>query len=411
MSRPFWWPTTMTERPSQAGPSAHDRPRRRGSSGLRGARRQVGEDPLDVVEGVGPPGVAGHLDLLDRPQIVVGLALQSPRACSRSTVTSVGHVDALAVGEVEELVDLPLDLDDVALELEVGNVGQDGLRVGMGSAPLKLAGARWGPQPTGARSVKATLRAAQILEDPAVGVERPRDRRGARPGGIGTYPTPSRTPPRDTGALAFAPAELHRAPGSAATASLDLTDGDLGHARASLSGDPALVDLEHRDSPGGESHCVKNTVQAPVGDLLHDGLEVVREHGRVQVPLVVRRGCRRRTCRRPAGAGACAAPSRPSGSCCRSGGRTGPSPRDRSPGDRRRPNPAPGPDSLPSWRRNAGRRRPLRRTARRSTWRSPPTARGGSSRLRSRRRRTTGARSRGETVPSMFRPEAIPCSE
>ncbi len=77
---------------------------------------EVGEDPLDVVQRVRPLGVARDLHLLHRLQVVVRLHRQVLELAAQDP-NLVGHVDAPAIGEVQELVDLRLDLDDVALEI------------------------------------------------------------------------------------------------------------------------------------------------------------------------------------------------------------------------------------------------------------------------------------------------------
>jgi hypothetical protein len=66
--------------------------------------------------------VAGDLDLLDGREVPVGLLLRSLQL--RPELPSSGHVDALLLGELQELVDLLLDLDHVPLELQMRCGGQ-----------------------------------------------------------------------------------------------------------------------------------------------------------------------------------------------------------------------------------------------------------------------------------------------
>ena len=76
----------------------------------------VGEDALHVIERERPPRMTRDLDLLDGLQGVVRLALELAELPAQH-IDFVGYVDAFAVRQIEQLVDLRLDLDDVSLEV------------------------------------------------------------------------------------------------------------------------------------------------------------------------------------------------------------------------------------------------------------------------------------------------------
>ena len=73
-------------------------------------------DPVDVVLGEGAARVPRHLHLLHRFEVGVRARPEVFELFPQHG-DLVGHVDASAVGEIQELVDLILDLDDVPLEL------------------------------------------------------------------------------------------------------------------------------------------------------------------------------------------------------------------------------------------------------------------------------------------------------
>ena len=63
MSRPFWWPTSTTVRPSSL-PSPVTIARSSAATAIAVQLEEVVEDPLDVVERVRPVGMARELDRL-----------------------------------------------------------------------------------------------------------------------------------------------------------------------------------------------------------------------------------------------------------------------------------------------------------------------------------------------------------
>ena len=101
--------------PVEAAPTAHDRTVV-AEIPVAVELDPVLEHPLDVVEGVRPTRVTRDLNLLDGLQVVVRLFLQLLELASQD-VNLFGHVDASAIGEVQEFGYLILDLDDVTLEI------------------------------------------------------------------------------------------------------------------------------------------------------------------------------------------------------------------------------------------------------------------------------------------------------
>ncbi len=92
----------------------------------------VGEDPLDVVEGVRALRVARDVHLFQRLQVLVRAPLQLLQLAAEDPHL-IGHVDAPTIGEIQKLVDLRLDLDDVALEIQMH--GDRQLRRGLVGGP------------------------------------------------------------------------------------------------------------------------------------------------------------------------------------------------------------------------------------------------------------------------------------
>src|SRR2546427_780945 len=78
---------------------------------------EVGEDRVDVVEGVGALGVACHLDALHRRQVPVDLAAQLCQLPLEGGEL-LGHVHGRVAGGALHLVDLALELQQRALEVQ-----------------------------------------------------------------------------------------------------------------------------------------------------------------------------------------------------------------------------------------------------------------------------------------------------
>src|SRR2546427_780946 len=78
---------------------------------------EVGEDRVDVVEGVGALGVACHLDALHRGQVAIDLAAQL-RQLSLEGGELLGHVHGRIASDALHFVDLALELQQRPLEVQ-----------------------------------------------------------------------------------------------------------------------------------------------------------------------------------------------------------------------------------------------------------------------------------------------------
>ena len=116
VSRPFWWPITITETPaSRAQP-----PTTAGSSQIEAIAVQldeVGEDGAEIVEGVRAAGVAGDHDPLDRGQVPVDLGAKRFELALQSLQLPV-DVDLALAPDPLQVVDLALQLQERLLELQ-----------------------------------------------------------------------------------------------------------------------------------------------------------------------------------------------------------------------------------------------------------------------------------------------------
>jgi hypothetical protein len=76
----------------------------------------IGKYAMDIVEGVWTFRVACYLDLFHGSQVRVGFFPKALKLVSEDD-NFIGHVNASPIGEVQKLVDLRLDLNDVALKI------------------------------------------------------------------------------------------------------------------------------------------------------------------------------------------------------------------------------------------------------------------------------------------------------
>src|SRR5262249_14272865 len=98
------------------------------------------KEAIDVVLGVGPRRVARQLHLLPGRQVGEDLLLQLARARVRQS--DVGAQLGRAAADAHELLDLSLELDDGALEVEGGDVGRRSGAGGFGHGTRYLNAAR-----------------------------------------------------------------------------------------------------------------------------------------------------------------------------------------------------------------------------------------------------------------------------
>ena len=88
-----------------------------GKGAVAGERRELVDQPGDVVEAVRPLGMARDLNLLPRRQLRVALA-DEPRHLRFEPPDLLGDVEAAIVRQPAQLVDLAFELGDRPLELE-----------------------------------------------------------------------------------------------------------------------------------------------------------------------------------------------------------------------------------------------------------------------------------------------------
>ena len=99
--------------PSQA---ADDRPVL-GERPVAGEEREVLEQGVDVIEGMGPVGVAGHLGLLPRRELGIGL-LEQLVDLGLQLAHFLGDVDLAGTAQVAQSLDLALQFGDGLLEVQ-----------------------------------------------------------------------------------------------------------------------------------------------------------------------------------------------------------------------------------------------------------------------------------------------------
>jgi len=90
-----------------------------GEGPVAGERRELLDQRADVVDRMGPIGVARHLRLLPGAELAVGLA-QQPVGLLLQLGHLLGDVDVAAVGEMAQLLDLAFEFSDRLFEIEIG---------------------------------------------------------------------------------------------------------------------------------------------------------------------------------------------------------------------------------------------------------------------------------------------------
>ena len=107
---------TMTERPRNRAEAAHDGAIF-GEVPVAGQRREILDQPLDVVHAVRPVRVPGDLSLLRRSELGIGLP-QQPVHLDLQLGNFVGDVDIAGVGQMPKLLDLAFEFRDRAFQIQ-----------------------------------------------------------------------------------------------------------------------------------------------------------------------------------------------------------------------------------------------------------------------------------------------------